>query len=79
VREDFPDDRGIVQRGDQAEAPSQWAHVKTSMPNGRCIRAAQLQARGLPVFTLVPSGPAPQWRRREAKVTAARPYLASHS
>ena len=39
--------------------PPQWAHANTSMPNARCIRAAQLQARGqLVVFTPVPSGPA---------------------
>ena len=28
------------------------------MPNARCIKAAQLQARGLAVFTPVASGPA---------------------
>ena len=27
--------------------PPHWAHASTSMPNARCIRAAQLQARGL--------------------------------
>ena len=37
--------------------PPQWAHTNTSMPNARCIRAAQLQARGLAVFTAVLSGP----------------------
>src|SRR4029450_5751303 len=36
--------------------PPQWAHANTSMPNARCIRAAQLQARGLAVFASVPSG-----------------------
>lgn len=30
--------------------PPQWAHANTSMPNARCIRAAQLQARGLAAF-----------------------------
>src|SRR6266850_2885642 len=29
--------------------PPQWAHANTSMPNARCIRTAQLQARGLAV------------------------------
>ena len=38
--------------------PPQWAHANTSMPNARCIRAAQLQARGRAVFTPVPPGPA---------------------
>jgi hypothetical protein len=37
--------------------PPQWAHASTSMPNPRCMRAAQLQARGL-LFAFVPSGPA---------------------
>src|SRR4030095_11879806 len=36
--------------------PPHWAHANTSMPNARCIRAAQLQARGLAVFASVPSG-----------------------
>jgi hypothetical protein len=37
--------------------PPQWAHASTPMPNARCIRAAQLQARGVAVFTPGPSGP----------------------
>jgi hypothetical protein len=50
--------------------PPQWAHGNTSIPNARCMRAAQLQARGLAVFTPVPSRP---WARARADYLRAPP------
>jgi len=64
VREDLPDDGGIVQGGDQPQAaPAVRARQDV---NGKrpCIRAAQLQARG-GLFSPVPSGPA-AWGAAEA-------------
>ena len=40
VREDLPDDHGIVQRAIRRRRPPQLGHANTSMPNARCIRAA---------------------------------------
>ena len=37
--------------------PPQWGHARTSMANARCIRAAQVQARGVG-FTPASCGPA---------------------
>jgi len=73
MREDLPDDRGIVERGNQAQPAPQCGHAKTSMANARCMRAAQVQARGVG-FTLASSGPAASQR-----VTGARhtPVLAA--
>jgi hypothetical protein len=56
VREDRPDDRGIVERGDQAQPAPTMAtgqHVDAERP---VHQAAQFQARGL-LFTPAPSGP----------------------
>jgi hypothetical protein len=59
VPEDLPDDDGIVQRGDQAQPPPHWGHATTSMPKTLCMRAAQVQARGV---NFTPASPRPAAR-----------------
>ena len=58
--------------------PPQWAHAKTSMANARCIRAAQVQVRGL-LFTPVPSGPAASGGAEAVGSGATRPYATTRS
>jgi hypothetical protein len=53
VREDLPDDGGIVEGGNQAQAAPQVGHASTSIAKARCMSAAQLQERGV---VCAPSG-----------------------
>ena len=48
------------------------------MPNARCIRAAQVQVRGL-LFTPVPSGPAASGGAKAVGPGATRPYATTRS
>jgi hypothetical protein len=57
VREEFPDHRGIVQRGDQPQ-PTPALRARQNINRERAVqRAAQLQARE-PLFACTPSEPA---------------------
>ena len=58
--------------------PPQWTHARTSIANARCIRAAQLQARGLH-FTRVPSRPAAGGATVGPGSGLTRPYTTTRS
>ncbi len=59
--------------------PPQLGHARTSIANARCIRAAQLQARGLAVFTPVPFGPAASGAAEAVGSGATRPYATTRA
>ena len=76
MREDLPDDRRIGQGADQAQPAPQCGHVRTSMANARCMRAAQLQAREL----LFPPGPSGTWSQRRCRGREPRyPSVGDHA
>jgi hypothetical protein len=58
--------------------PPQWTHARTSIANARCMRAAQVQARGVG-FTPVPSGPGVSGAVEAAGSAATRPYATTRS
>jgi hypothetical protein len=77
VREDLPNDGGIVQRGDQAQAATIMGHASTSIPKARCMRAAQVQAGGWtslrPRPDLRPAAPSRPWA--PAPISRTRPRV----
>ena len=59
--------------------PPQYGHARTSIANARCIRAAQVQVRGVAGFTPVPSGPAASGAVEAVGSGAIRPYATTRS
>ena len=58
--------------------PPQCGHARTSIANARCMRAAQLQARGL-LFALAPSAPAASGGAKAVGSGATRPYVTTRA
>ena len=58
--------------------PPQWGHARTSMANARCIRAAQVQARGVG-FTPASCGPAARGAAEAVGSGRTRPYATTRS
>ena len=58
--------------------PPQRGHARTSMANARCMRAAQVQARGVG-FTPASSGPAARGAAEAVGSGSTRPYTTTRA